>query len=134
MTVSTHGGAAPPPERFNFAAHLIKRNAARAEKVAYIDDQGSLTYGELADRARRFATALVALGVRHNERVLLLMHDCNDWPVAFLGALYSGAVPVAVDTQPMQFRQAFLTHVARQLTWYFAMYPRSEQRLVEPVF
>ncbi len=26
------------------------------------------------------------------------MHDCNDWPVAFLGALYAGVVPVAVNT------------------------------------
>ena len=32
------------------------------------------------------------------ERVLLLMHDCNDWPVAFLGCLYAGLVPVAVNT------------------------------------
>ena len=45
-----------------------------------------------------------------------------------------GPVPVAIDTQPTQFRQAFLTHVARQLTYYFAMYPHSEQRLVEPMF
>ena len=98
MTAPAPPSVAAPPERFNFAVHLIKRNAARAEKVAYIDDHGSLTYGELADRARRFAAALVGLGVRRDERVLLLMHDCNDWPVAFLGALYSGAVPVAVNT------------------------------------
>jgi benzoate-CoA ligase len=30
--------------------------------------------------------------------VLLLMHDNNDWPVSFLGALYAGVVPVAVNT------------------------------------
>jgi benzoate-CoA ligase len=30
--------------------------------------------------------------------VLLLMHDCCQWPVAFLGALYAGIVPVAVNT------------------------------------
>ncbi len=29
---------------------------------------------------------------------MLLMHDCNDWPVSFLGALYAGVVPVAVNT------------------------------------
>ena len=39
-----------------------------------------------------------ALGVRREERVLLLMLDCNEWPVAFLGALYAGVVPVAVNT------------------------------------
>ena len=26
------------------------------------------------------------------------MHDCNDWPVSFLGAMYAGIVPVAVNT------------------------------------
>ena len=30
--------------------------------------------------------------------MLLLMLDCNEWPVAFLGALYAGIVPVAVNT------------------------------------
>jgi benzoate-CoA ligase len=36
--------------------------------------------------------------LRREERVLLLMHDGNDWPVSFLGALYAGLVPVAVNT------------------------------------
>jgi benzoate-CoA ligase len=30
--------------------------------------------------------------------VLLLMLDGNDWPVSFLGAMYAGVVPVAVNT------------------------------------
>ena len=98
MTAPIPRSATPPPERFNFAGHLIERNAIRTDKVAYIDDQGSMTYGELADRVRRFAAALGGLGVRREERVLLLMHDCNDWPVALLGALYAGVVPVAVNT------------------------------------
>ncbi len=89
---------AAPPARFNFAQHLIERNAARMSKPAYIDDAGQLSYGELADRVRRTAAAMDVLGVRRDERVLLLMHDCNDWPVAFLGALYAGVVPVAVNT------------------------------------
>ena len=89
--------AAPGP-RFNFAQHLIARNTGRAAKTAFIDDHGSLSYGELADRIRRMAAALLAAGLRREERVLLLMHDCNEWPVAFLGALYAGIVPVAVNT------------------------------------
>ena len=88
----------PPGARFNFAQHLIDRNAGRPAKTAYIDDQGRLGYGELADRIRRMATALLASGVKREERVLLLMHDCNDWPVSFLGAMYAGIVPVALNT------------------------------------
>ena len=90
--------AVSPPAEFNFARHLLELNAGRATKHAYRDDERTLTYGELAERVRRFATALVALGLRREERVLLLMHDTIDWPVAFLGCLYAGVVPVAVNT------------------------------------
>lgn len=93
-----HANVQPPAERFNFAQHLIEQNAAHPSKPAFIDDAGALSYGELADRIRRMASALQACGVRREERVLLLMHDCNDWPVSFLGALYAGIVPVAVNT------------------------------------
>ncbi len=87
-----------PPARFNFARHLIELNAGRAGKTALIDDQGRLTYGELADQVRRFAGGLAALGLRREERVLLLAHDSSDWVVAFLGCLHAGVVPVAVNT------------------------------------
>jgi len=83
---------------FNFAAHLFALNQPHAERIAYVDDRGRLTYGQLQARAQRLAAALQAAGVRREERVLLLMLDGNDWPVAFLGCLYAGMVPVAVNT------------------------------------
>ena len=86
------------PAQFNFAQHLLQENAQRAAKTAFIDDHGSLSYGQLEDRVRRVAAGLRALGLWREERVLLLMHDCCDWPVSFLGALYAGLVPVAVNT------------------------------------
>ncbi len=86
------------PGQFNFAQYLFEMNQARADKTAYIDDHGRLSYGELRERALRMAGALAAAGVRREERVLLLMLDTNDWPVAFLGCLYAGVVPVAVNT------------------------------------
>ena len=89
---------ASPPPIFNFAQHLLTANSARAAKAAFIDDQGTLTYGGLDERLRRVAAGLRGLGIRREERVLLLMQDCTDWPVAFLGAIYAGIVPVAVNT------------------------------------
>jgi len=90
--------AEQPPAEFNFAAHLLARNASRGTKAAYVDDGGTLSYGDLATGVRRFATVLRESGVRREERVLLLAHDSADWPVAFLGAIYAGAIPVAVNT------------------------------------
>ncbi|MGZ8260446.1 MAG: benzoate-CoA ligase family protein [Caldimonas sp.] len=87
-----------PPDPLNFARHLFDANAGRPTATAYIDDRGSISYGELEERSRRFAAALLDLGVRREERVLLLMLDAIEWPVAFLGGLYAGVVPVAVNT------------------------------------
>ena len=91
-------GQAALPAVFNFAQHLLSENAARPEKTAFMDDHGALSYGQLDERVRRVAASLRSLGLRREERVLLLMHDCCDWPVSFLGAMYAGLVPVAVNT------------------------------------
>jgi benzoate-CoA ligase len=87
-----------PGDIFNIAQHLLGANTARAAKAAFVDDFGALSYGELDDGVRRLAAALRAQGIKREERVLLLMQDGNDWPVAFLGAIYAGIVPVAVNT------------------------------------
>ena len=89
---------AAPDEAFNFAQHLFACNASRADKAAFVDDLGVLSYSALQERARRVGAALRGLGIKREERVLLLMHDCNDWPTCFLGAIYAGIVPVAVNT------------------------------------
>ncbi len=83
---------------FNFADHIFTSNHARPDKLAYVDDHRTLTYGDLALQSRRMAQTLLDRGIRREERVFILMHDCVDWPVAFLGAMYAGIVPVAVNT------------------------------------
>ena len=87
-----------PPDAFNFARHLLDANVGRPDKPAFIDDVGVLTYRGLDERARRLAAALKDAGVKREERVILIMQDGSDWPVAFLGAILAGSVPVAVNT------------------------------------
>ena len=88
-----------PPEVFNFARHLLEANAGPPGKAAFIDDAGvaHLWRARRAGQPLRRRTCSDA-GVKREERVLLLMQDGNDWPVAFLGALLRGVVPVAVNT------------------------------------
>ena len=85
---------------YNAAADLLQRNlgADRTNKIAYIDDNGRYSYGELADLAGRFANALKRLDVTQEQRILLALHDSIDFPVAFLGAIQAGIVPVCVNT------------------------------------
>src|SRR5436305_7114198 len=100
---STDHSVSPPlvdvPHDYNAAHDLIARNlaAGRGEKIAYHDFAGSYTYGELAARVNRCASALTALGLEMEQRVLLCLHDTIDFPTAFLGAIKAGIVPVAVS-------------------------------------
>ncbi len=98
MSDSLSAAVEPPPERFNVAAHLLALNASRGEKTAYRDERESLSYDGLADRVRRCASGWLAVGLRREDRLLMVVHDGNDFPVAFLGALYAGLVPVPVNT------------------------------------
>lgn len=86
------------PQRFNFARHILDLNIGRPNKIAYIDDRCQLTYGELDQRVRRFASGLLNAGLRREERVLLILQDTIDLPTAFLGALFAGVIPVPVNT------------------------------------
>ena len=97
--------------RFNFAAFVFDENRSRGDKVAYIDDRRSVTYGELERDALRFAGLLSELGVRREERIVLFMLDSVDLPIAFLGALYAGVVPVVTNTMvPAKDLSHFIAH------------------------
>lgn len=92
------GNCAEMGERFNFAQHLFTINAGRAAKTAVRCDFETLTYGELIDQAKRFAAGLGAVGLRREDRLLVFMQDTSHWPIVFLGAMYAGVVPVAINT------------------------------------
>src|SRR5215470_8990624 len=99
-TVDARAAIDAVPRNYNFAADIIERNlkAGRANKPVYIDPRGSWTYGQLADRVERFGMALRALGMKREERVLMVMTDTVDWPTAFLGCLKAGIIPIPVNT------------------------------------
>ena len=103
------------PRGYNFAADILERNlaAGRAGKTAYIDARGSTTYGELAERAERFGHALRTLGIRREERILICLTDTIDWPIAFLGALKAGVVPVPVNTLLTEDDYAYMLEDSR---------------------
>jgi len=87
------------PDWYN-ASLIVDRNleAGRQGKVVihYGDEQ--VTYGELARRINRFGHALRELGVRQEERVLLVLNDTPSFPIAFFAAIRIGAVPIPVNT------------------------------------
>jgi benzoate-CoA ligase len=85
---------------YNAAVDLIERNlaAGRGGKAAYIDDAGTCSYAQLAERVDRAANMLRSMGIRPEERIGIAMLDSADWPALFLGAIKAGIVPVAMNT------------------------------------
>jgi 4-hydroxybenzoate-CoA ligase len=96
---------------YNAAADFVDANVARGlgEKVAFVDPARSLTYGELQEQSCRFACGLQVLGLRQESRILLLMLDTVDYPVAFWGAIRAGMVPIPLNTllTPAQYAYIF---------------------------
>jgi benzoate-CoA ligase family protein len=109
-TVDTAPPASAPvqapaaPDLFNAAEWLVTRHArATPERraITAVDLDGSVrtfSYGELEQEIVRFAAALIASGVRPEERLILCMGDTPELLTAFLAGLRIGAVPVPVST------------------------------------
>ncbi|MEU8251587.1 benzoate-CoA ligase family protein [Nonomuraea sp. NPDC048916] len=87
-------------ESFNASVYLVDRQveAGRGEHVAVTGPAGTLTYAQLADRVGHLADGLRVLGVRPEERVLLVMSDRPETLVTILAVMRMGAVAVPVST------------------------------------
>ncbi|MEC3974825.1 FadD3 family acyl-CoA ligase [Amycolatopsis sp. H20-H5] len=76
--------------------HAADRFGARE---ALVDGPLRLTYAELARRVRQCARYFDAHGVRRGDRVALCSPNTWHWVIAALGALYTGATLVPVNTR-----------------------------------
>jgi benzoate-CoA ligase len=87
---------------FNAAAWFVDRHIVeeRGESVAIECGDRRLTYRDLQEQVNRAGTALKnELGVRPEERVVLLMLAVPETIAAFFGAIKIGAVPVPLNTR-----------------------------------
>jgi len=118
------------PRQYNAAVDLVEGNlaAGRAAKVAYIDDAGQCSYGELADRVNRFGNHFLSLGLKMEDRIVIAMHDSIDWPVAFMGAIKAGIIPIAVNTllTPKDYEYMLSDSRAKALLVSPALWPQFE--------
>ena len=84
---------------FNAAEYLVSRQVAagRGEHPAVIASE-TLTYAELDERVQAVASGLRALGLRRDDRVMLVMSDEIPMLTGILGAFRAGLVAVPVST------------------------------------
>jgi len=83
---------------YNFT-EVIERHidAGRGDKPAFVGPDAMLTYEDLRRHVNRMGHLLRSLGVGREHRVLLVLDDTTVFPIAFLGAMRIGAVPVPVS-------------------------------------
>jgi benzoate-CoA ligase len=88
------------PETFNAASHFIDRNVAegRGGHVAVEYGNVRLTYDEVLRHVNCCGNSLRSVGVRSEDRVLLLLLDGPEFVSAFFGAIKIGAIPVPLNT------------------------------------
>jgi benzoate-CoA ligase family protein len=118
------------PDQFNAATYFIDRHLkeGRTQKIAIESEDVRLTYGQLCERVNRFGNTLRQLGVRIEERILLLLLDGPEFAISFFGAIKIGAVAVPVNTllKPADYQYLLNNSRARVAVVSASLYPQIE--------
>src|SRR6266436_9132034 len=87
------------PERFNMADYFLYHNLeeGRENKVCLYFEDKTFTYAEAARMSNRVGNALRMLGVRVEDRVLIVLPDCPEFVWTWFGAARIGAVITMVN-------------------------------------
>ena len=104
MTAIFDEGPPPPcPARFNLAAHVLGRAAHLPDKVALaiigLSGAERWSYARLEAAVRGTAAGLLAQGLVPGDRVLMRLGNTVEFPLAYLGAIAAGLVPVPTSSQ-----------------------------------
>ena len=104
LSVFDHGAPPPPcPVPFNLAAHVLGRADDLPDKVALavLGPGGAecWSYARLAAAVRGTGTGLLRAGLVPGDRVLMRLGNNVEFPIAYLGAIAVGLVPVPSSAQ-----------------------------------
>ena len=94
---------APCPAPFNMAAHVLACADEVPDKVALavlgLSGAERWSYARLKAAVQGTGTGLLQAGLRPGDRVLLRLGNSVDFPLAYLGAIAVGLVPVPTSAQ-----------------------------------
>ena len=95
------------PRELNLASYFVDRNVeeGRGDRTALVGPAGTTTYSELAALVNRSGNVLRELGVRAEERILLVLADGVEFVALWYGAQKIGAVTAEAYTflQPKDY-------------------------------
>jgi len=69
------------------------------DRACFLTFDGETTYGDLLAAVNRAANTFRQLGVRPDDRVMLVLRDTPEMVAAYLGAIKAGAVAIAVNNK-----------------------------------
>ncbi|MCV3270908.1 class I adenylate-forming enzyme family protein [Roseobacter sinensis] len=117
ISVFDEGAPPPCPTPFNLADYVLAAGRRRPERDALLvvgpDNTERWSFAALERAVLGTASGLLSLGLRPGDRVLMRLGNTVDFPLAYLGALAVGLVPVptsAALTEPET--QQILTQIA----------------------
>ena len=85
---------------YNVVNEFIKRNTDDKilNKIAFIDDNTTITYKNLFVDLKKLAFSLYKIGLKKDNRILVILEDSIDFPLTFLGSIWAGIIPICVNT------------------------------------
>ena len=100
---------------YNAVSDFIDANVERGrkDKIVFTDPERTLTYGELQAATCRFGRGLQKLGLRQESRIVLILLDTVDFPIAFWGAIRAGIIPVPLNTMLPAEQYAYMLEDSR---------------------
>jgi benzoate-CoA ligase len=120
------------PDRMNATVEFVDAHVetGHGDRLAVIDagDGSRYTYRDVLEMTNRTGNALAELGVRREERVMLLLFDSPEFVFSFFGAIKIGAVPVPTNTllHPTDYEYMINDSRARVLVVSEALLPPIE--------
>ena len=98
LSVIDNGAPAPCPAPFNLAEYVLAAGRATPDRIALVILRAGgaerWSYGRLSDAVLGVAGGLLERGLRPGDRLLLRLGNGVSFPLAFLGAIAAGIVPV----------------------------------------
>ncbi|KQB85563.1 AMP-binding protein [Corynebacterium oculi] len=102
--------------RWGFSVGTFLDTAARycPERIAIIDDIGTITYAELHRQALRLASALQRRGVDQGVQVAIIARNSRVTPMTLAACTYLGAVPMIINpgSSPQQISRTITDYGA----------------------
>lgn len=103
LSIYDQGPPPPCPTPFNLAAHVLRHAERLADKTAlsvlYDNRTDDWSFARLRQAILGTATGLLAAGLKPGDLILMRLGNTVEFPVAYLGAIAAGIVPVPTSSQ-----------------------------------